>query len=307
MLLSVALLVLLLPMAVVPWLPTRFLKGLFLGGLLVGGPALLWSWVVQVTGTAPTMMGDQAEQWTASELRKLAGGWRVVNHFALGGGDIDHVAVGPAGALAVETKWSARPWDSPEGQQRQHRAATQAAANSRQLRLWYPFKSADVPVQAVVVLWGGQVRDWPPEQQIRTVDGVPTVAGPALVAWVQELAAGALGAHQVTTVWNALDEQVHRRDPRDLADYPVPLSLGEMAARTVGALVAAILGFLVVANVLDWTQSVVWSIASGLGTGILAASLIKLRIARPVAWGLLLGTGLPSIALAIGLVVDSSP
>jgi hypothetical protein len=30
------------------------------------------------------MMDDRAEQWTASELRRLRGrGWQLVNHFAL--------------------------------------------------------------------------------------------------------------------------------------------------------------------------------------------------------------------------------
>jgi hypothetical protein len=65
-------------------MPTDLLKGMVLGAAFVAGPAALWALTVQATGTAPVMMGDQAEQWTASELRKLGRrGWRLVNHVAL--------------------------------------------------------------------------------------------------------------------------------------------------------------------------------------------------------------------------------
>lgn len=88
-------------------MPTGFLKGLVVGGFLVGGGAALWSLTVQVTGTAPVMMGDTAEMWTAMELRRLQSrGWRIVNHFVLAKDDIDHVLVGPGGAYVVETKWA---------------------------------------------------------------------------------------------------------------------------------------------------------------------------------------------------------
>jgi hypothetical protein len=70
-----------------------------LGVLLAAVPGALWAWTVQVTGTGPVMISDQAEQWTAAELRKLRRhGWRVVNHFLLRNDDIDHVLTGPGGA-----------------------------------------------------------------------------------------------------------------------------------------------------------------------------------------------------------------
>ncbi len=73
---------------------SELLRGMVLGADLASATALVWFVVVQSTGTAPTMMGDEAEQWTAQELRKL-GDWRLVNHFELSYGDMDHVAVGP--------------------------------------------------------------------------------------------------------------------------------------------------------------------------------------------------------------------
>lgn len=71
-------------------LPTTFLRGLVLGAALVAAPMAIWVLAMQATGTAPTIMGDQAEQRTAQELRRFRKhGWRLVNHFALRADDID--------------------------------------------------------------------------------------------------------------------------------------------------------------------------------------------------------------------------
>jgi hypothetical protein len=91
--------------------PSMFLKGLILGVVLAAVPGVIWSWTMQVTGSAPRMMGDEAEQWTARELRKMRRqGWRLVNQFQLALGDIDHVLIGPGGAYAV-----GRPSGAPTG------------------------------------------------------------------------------------------------------------------------------------------------------------------------------------------------
>ncbi|MFP5318794.1 MAG: nuclease-related domain-containing protein [Acidimicrobiia bacterium] len=63
---------------------------------------------VLFSGAAGTIMGVLAESWTADTFRELSKpGWRVVNGVRLRRqADIDHVAVGPAGILVVETKWT---------------------------------------------------------------------------------------------------------------------------------------------------------------------------------------------------------
>ena len=87
------------------------MRGLIVGLGVAGTAGALWLWIVEATGTAPTMMGDLGEQWTAQELRRLRrSGWQVVNHVTLTAPDIDHVLVGPGGMFAIETKWSATPW-----------------------------------------------------------------------------------------------------------------------------------------------------------------------------------------------------
>lgn len=59
------------PVLLVAWfIPDTFARGFLVGAGLAGVAGAVWSWVLQVTGTAPDMMGDLPEQWTAGELRR---------------------------------------------------------------------------------------------------------------------------------------------------------------------------------------------------------------------------------------------
>jgi len=173
------------------------------GGGLVGVASALWLWVVQVTGTAPTMMGDLGEQFTAAELRTLSrSGWSVVNHVLLQTRDIDHVLVGPGGVIAVETKWSSLPWtvDPPENRIRD--AVESIRAHARQLTLWHSLKSLGVgQVRPVLILWGARADEIP----LTLADGVPVAGGPAARAWLATLGSDALTDEQVRRAWEALD------------------------------------------------------------------------------------------------------
>ncbi len=98
--------------ATAPFMPAGFARGALVGSACTSVLGWLAFWVVQASGTAPKMMGDQAERWTAGDLRKLRRReYKVVNAIMLKRWDIDHVLLGPSGAYAVETKWSATPWD----------------------------------------------------------------------------------------------------------------------------------------------------------------------------------------------------
>lgn len=132
--------------------------GFLLGVLLTGVAAAVWFWTVQATGTAPTMAGDTAEQWTAMELRRLRRrGWRLVNRVVLKRQDVDHVLIGPGGVFAVETKWTATPWQLDPPEDRVRRAAAQASENARDLQLWQPaIQVADLVRAAGRVPVGGR-------------------------------------------------------------------------------------------------------------------------------------------------------
>ncbi len=170
------------------WLPNDLTRGFVLGAAGVGAPALLWGLVVQMSWTAPTMMGDTAEQWTAGELKRLrSSGWRLVNHFALGREDIDHLLFGPGGVYCVETKWSGSPWTDQAGRDRVMRAVEQVSTNTRRLSNWQPFRRAGLRAQPLVVLWGGALA---PD------DGLPAVrtVGPASVIAARGRLAGCVAA-----------------------------------------------------------------------------------------------------------------
>ncbi|MFC5731546.1 MULTISPECIES: nuclease-related domain-containing protein [Nocardioides] len=288
--------------AVSMMVPTSFLKGLVIGSFFVGGGAALWSLTVQVTGTAPVMMGDTAEMWTAMELRRLQSrGWRVVNHFLLARDDLDHVLVGPGGAYVVETKWSASPWQSEFGRSRVRAAVAQANANARSLGLWHPMKSRGVPVRPVVVLWGGGPNR---QESIARDQGTTIVTGNALRTWVDRLDGEALSADQVADVWQALDAQVALRDPSDRAENPVPTSVAALLSRCSIAISCAVLGFFLVGRLLAATDSVWLSVGLGAATLVPAVVGTRVRRLRVAAWGWLIGIGLPVLALALAQLLS---
>lgn len=113
------------------------------------------------------MMGDQAEQWTAQELRTTRPlGWQVVNHFLLRRDDIDHVLIGPGGVYAVETKWS-NDRGGRYARTQERDAVAQASSNARSMTLWSELRTSGVQVQPVAVVWGGGLREWDQGQGTR--------------------------------------------------------------------------------------------------------------------------------------------
>ncbi|HWI43660.1 MAG TPA: nuclease-related domain-containing protein [Nocardioides sp.] len=283
-------------------MPTSFLQGLVAGGFLVGGIGALWTLTVQVTGTAPVMMGDTAESWTAMDLRRLQSrGWRIINHFVLAKDDLDHVIIGPGGAFVVETKWSGSPWDSDFGRSRMRAAVVQARANARSLGLWHPMKSRRIPVQPVVVLWGGGAKR---KEGIARVDGVLVITGNALRTWVNRLGGEVLTDDQVADAWKALEAQVARRDPLDRATNPVPTSVAALLARAAAAVSGAVVGVIVVGRLVLTIDADLAGLGVGLGLLIPGVIGVRFNTLRFVSWGWLVGVGLPVASLTAAHVFE---
>jgi roadblock/LC7 domain-containing protein len=113
------------------------IRGLVIGCGVTATAAALTHLIVLASGAGPAMMGELAEQWTASELRRLTRiGWRVVNHFGLASGDIDHVVVGSPGVFVIETKWSASSWIENWAQADVEVALLQAGRGARRMTMW---------------------------------------------------------------------------------------------------------------------------------------------------------------------------
>lgn len=245
------------------------------------------------------MMGDLAEQWTASELRPLRrAGWRLVNHVRLRPWDIDHVLIGPGGAWAVETKWSAKPWQLTPPEDRVRAAARQALANARDLRLWTGFRGAGVSdVHPVVVLWGpGSAQlDVPPEGV--DVEGVAVVPGPVLSRWRDQLHRDVLTTEQVDQSWQALDRQVRSADDHD---SPVPVSLARVGVAVALAVTAACLAIVAAARLLALLGSL-WVWAPACLALVVAAQPLRAR-ERTRLTALGWQAGLVALVLLVGIL-----
>ena len=160
-------------------------RGFVAGAWLASVVWFLVFLVVQLSGTASTMMGTTAEQWTAQELRKLRRrGWKVVSHTIPKYGDIDHIAIGPGGLLVVETKWRSDPtafadkdWLTAE--------CRKLSENARLIRLSLQARLQDAPTRTAFVCWSpggsGDRRSEPVE-----MEGVTVVSGPGLSAWLDD-------------------------------------------------------------------------------------------------------------------------
>lgn len=198
--------------------------GFLLGVLLTSVGAAVWFLAVQATGTAPTMAGDTAEQWTAQELRRLhRKGWRLVNRVTLKHRDIDHVLIGPGGAYAIETKWTATAWRLDASDDRIRRAAIQASDNGQDLSRWHGFKSLGVSVEPIVFLWGAGLADVASEQSVWRLHGVNVVIGARAKGWREHLGADRLSAEQINGAWSALDVHNRKRDAFEPLNTPPSL------------------------------------------------------------------------------------
>lgn len=297
--LTVAALIMVGPVLLVtPLVPAGFPRGFLLGADLTAAAGALSYWVLQATGTAPTLMGALGEQLTASELRPLQrSGWRLVNHLTLRTWDIDHVLIGPGGAYALETKWSAHPWALTPPEDRIRTAARQARDNAHDLQRWADLRRTGIThVTPVVMLWGAGTRpdDTPPSRPSTDVhvDGVRIVLGPAASHWRSTLPHDVLTTDQVDAAWHALDRQSLTRDARE---QPAPPSLERLAGTAALTTIAAALGFLAAAQLLTLPGPLYLTAASCLALILLANPL---RHRPSTAWpALAWQTGLASALL----------
>jgi hypothetical protein len=130
----------------------RVLRPYFVGAGLASGFWIVWVIIITFSGAAQQTAGATAEEWTAQELRRWSPG-RVINGLLLHS-DIDHVAVGPARVLVVETKWSAGGWSQDRWTaQRRREALEQLERETTEVQRELKRTMGDVPLRAVLVLW----------------------------------------------------------------------------------------------------------------------------------------------------------
>jgi hypothetical protein len=158
--------------------PSDFARGLLLGaGLATIGCGLCFV-VLLHHGSYTWRRGADAEELTAELLMRRLPSWTVVHSLLLNSADIDHIAVGPGGVIAVETKWTSSEWENQHGRRSKYVAAlAQARRSAERLERFLASKGSAVDVQAMLVVWGRGAPGF--ATGMRCVDDVLVVDGPA--------------------------------------------------------------------------------------------------------------------------------
>ena len=255
-------------------------------------------YVLKVFEVGHLQLGRFAEQWTAQELRGLRKhGWLLINNARFKQWDIDHLLIGPAGVVVVETKGGRTEWSDPRWEQRLRQAAQQAARNAGDTRRLIKNITRDAPVRPAVALWPSD------KAERRAFDGVEVVPGLELREWVESLPAGALGDRQIAEAWERVADTVEGRDRHDLeVEGPPPRSLEDWANEVVQHVVGAAAGLLLLGPAVQF-GGVPYGLLVHLSIGASAAVVARrvpalLRLLN----GFAVGTASAMLILAVGFV-----
>lgn len=278
---------------------TDLLRGLVIGFGVAAAAGALSHWVIVSSGAGPLMMGELAEQWTASEVRPLmAKGWRLINHVALPSyGDIDHLLLGTSGVFVIETRWSGLDWKSAYGADRVDRKVRQAKRAADELSKTSPYKSLGLPApKPLVVLWG------PGAEDLAASLGRPNVlAGRHLAARLD--AFGMVGArltvNQLRAAWEALSADVLAEAVREAVRNPMPASAQEVVFTLIGSLLSGLVAFVVAVDVLALHIPVVAVSISALAIGLVAQPLRRWPRLVPAVTGWQAGVVMAVVLFAI--------
>lgn len=190
---------------------------------------------LDASGMSSRRLGIMAEQWTADELRRLdRGSWHVIHHVMLEYGDVDHVVVGPAGVIVVETKFRST-WERVDLERLARDVARQRRKVASRAR-----QSVD-DVRCVVAMWGPDVGE------ATEFHDVVLCPGRELATWISAAPLRFDDERRTSTV-DALDRYVVTRDKGELRDQgAVPASLTTMTNQAGAVFAAALVTMYVVA------------------------------------------------------------
>ncbi|MBU1866554.1 MAG: NERD domain-containing protein, partial [Actinobacteria bacterium] len=92
------------------WVDPGHVMAFFLGAGVAGAVAVVVA-LLGMDGARSYRDGREAEAWTGKILNRLRRtGWQVIHDVEINGGNIDHVLIGPSGAVAIETKYRTAEW-----------------------------------------------------------------------------------------------------------------------------------------------------------------------------------------------------
>jgi len=126
------------------------------------------------------------ERRVVNALRAM--GWYVADDVTLPHADVDHVAIGPAGVLAIQTRWTNRPDD-------RGKPAVRARIAAVQLRKALAVRELDVEVVPAVLTFGPGLTKEP--GGVKVVDAVAMLNGYQSDEWLDQLGSRVLLADAV--------------------------------------------------------------------------------------------------------------
>ena len=185
----------------------------FVLGAIIASVLLVFTGAVCVAaGGVNWITGGLAERWTGEELAALGPEWRTVHNLVFQGEsggrtwefDIDHVTVGPAGVLVVESKYSTADVDLDASYlpSRIRGDAAQASRNPRSVRQLLHAAGVQVSVTPVLVYWG--FRLVVPQEPIREIGRVQVVLGADANRWSGRLGADQIARRDAEFAWTTL-------------------------------------------------------------------------------------------------------
>lgn len=271
-----------------------------LGAWTAGTFGVLMHFVVVASGSARLVMADQGEQWTRQEtvpLRKR--GWKVVHRVLFRTyGDIDTIAIGSAGVVVIETKWSSEDWTSPTQRRWIEAAVRQAADNAALVDQQIRQRIGASRTWPVVVLWPSA-----PALPVHDIHGVTVLPGLKLQQWIDALPPGVLEPERVVDAWRFLEKHLAERDAKDYQRRgPGPRSAGQYMIDLLQYPFGAALGLLSVSGTIKatgwplaivpsgllavvaiWPQRIRWLRRSALAFQLLIASELVALVALTAA------------------------
>lgn len=226
------------------------------GAIVTSAAWWLYLLMLDASGIVAKRNGIEGELSTASELRKLQReGWMVVNHVMVKGSDVDHIALGPGGFVALETKYRTD-WASCIQYLDSMRHQATRSAWDAQGRIGAKRKA----VRAVLVMWGPKVLESFPT--IREVDGVAICPGPMLREYLLSLPS-TTPADEVTRAFDELNSYVMNRDAREIVTHgELPRDVSQITLDLGAVGMAAMLSALLILAPISVGPDGVWAVAT---------------------------------------------
>jgi hypothetical protein len=234
------------PLLALTWLFSSWVQPYVVGALIASAGWMIAMQVVVHSGAATRMAGEQAETWTASELRRLRRqGAHVANAIRLRQyGDIDHIVVGPCGLIVIETKWMSE-GNASWFDARLRQAVQQVRNDAFSVHAMFLNEVPDAAVTRVVVVWGAGARHLAASSVPH--DGVVVCNGRDLRSWIEALPADRLDPATVANVWARLEATIERRDTAELERRGAPpRSLSRWVADVAAVTLAGAIALLAV-------------------------------------------------------------